>query len=222
LSSSFTSLKPLTGSRFYLFLDQFERVVVPYEQYSCGDQQFEAMLTRLMQMTPKWMTIVYIARLEGEILIPALKTIGVLDSWESLKTHDTFIDEVVDKLAKKAGISIEPETTNRLKDKFSKRKQGDPFTLAHVNAVCHLMCESGDLSLSALEDILERYQEILNRIINQNDVIDFIEDIPFDEAARVLFLRMLKVISREGFQNFAECLFDHFKELFPGLANSKE
>jgi len=222
LAPALASLKPRFGSRFYLILDQFERVVLPYEQDYCGQQEFEAMLGRLMRATPDWMTVFYVARNESGTLTSAMKALDVLDPWVNLKTHDSFVDEVIEQLTQKAGISFDPEIIRELKKESAGRKKNNPFTLAHVNAVCHLMCDSGDLSGSGLKDVLTRYGETLDRIINRYDVIGFVEDIPFDEAARALFPRMLKVISKEGYRNFAECLCDHFGELFPDLAISKE
>jgi len=215
------ALKALTPaeSRFYLILDQFERVVRPYEQKPKGREEFVAFLKGLMAQTPPAMTIVYVAT-ESVLLLSTVMALGVAQHYTTVKCDAATIGKVIHKLAEQAGIGLDPEIIQQFQDRC-----GDPkevFTLAHVSAVCHLLCDAGKLDTLTLKRILEDHQDTLNRMINQYDVIGFIEDIPFDAAARALLPRMLKVVSKEGRQNLAECLTSHFGELFPTLAYAKE
>jgi hypothetical protein len=220
LDVAFQSLAQSTGSRFYLVVDQFERVIRPFEQKPRGRQQFPDFLKSLMKLTPDSMTIIYVVRSEGDLFYSTLMKLKASDYCITMESDTAIIDEVIRRLADKAGISFEPGIIQQLQDLCDKSETKEPFTLAHVNAICHLLCDSGNLDLPALNNNLAKYRDTLNSIINL-DVIGFVEDIPFDEAARALFTRMLKVVSKQRFQSFAECMCNHFGELFPNVGLRK-
>jgi hypothetical protein len=221
LGAALQALAPPAGSRFYLVLDQFERVVRPYGKNLRGRREFSEFLARVMALTPDMMTIIYVNRNEGVLFLETLTDLGVQQDSVTVRCDTAIIGEVIRKLAERAGIGFDPEIIQQLQDLCDKSEEEKPFTLAHVNAVCHLLCDKGKLDPPALRGILAAHLDTLNRIINEYDVIGFVEDIPFDEAARALLPRMLKV-SKEGRQNLAECLKSHFGELFPTLAYAKE
>ena len=120
------------------------------------------------------------------------------------------------RLAADAGITASAEAIEGVQ-KLYDPDSSEPFTLAHVNAVCHLLADSGDFSLANLERIIAGHKETLHEVIKQYDVMGFFEDIPLDEKARALMPRMMKVISPEGRKNLAQCLEAHFGELFPAM-----
>jgi len=222
LSTALRALAPPAGSRFYLVLDQFERVVRPYEQKPRGGQEFVAFLKHVMELTPDLMTIIYVVRSESGLFLSTLIELGVSQHCAMLKCEGAIIGEIIRKLAQQASIGFDPEIIHQLQDRCDNSDPKEPFTLAHVNAICNLMCDSGSLDSPTLQRTLADNLDTLNRLINQYDIIGFVEDIPFNEAARALLPRMMKVISKEGRQNLAECLSGHFKELFPTLAYGKE
>jgi len=210
--------------RFYIVLDQFERVIRPYGQMPNGQEEFSAMLQRLISSIPETLTIIYVAT-ETEIFLPTLIELKLSQNCQMVKCEPAVVAKVINKLTAQAGITLEQAIVEKLQLCCGKSDPREPFTLAHVTAICHLLCDSGDLSIASLERILEDHGDTLNRIINQYDVMGFIEDIPFDAAARALLPRMLKVISKEARRSsggspalVVECLTSHFGELFPKVA----
>jgi len=222
IGAALQALAPAAGPRFYLVLDQFERVVRPYERRPRGREEFRAFLTRLRGITPAMMTIIFVVRNEGALFFPTLIDLKVAQDCTVVNCDGEIVGEVIRKIVDRANLGFDPGIIQLLQDRCGNSPANEPFTLAHVTAVCHLLCDSGRLDVASLQRILAEHENALNRIINQYDVIGFVEDIPFDERARVLLPRMMKVISEEGRQNLAECLNSHFVELFPLLRCAQE
>jgi len=225
LTAALQKLAPPNGPRFYLLLDQFERVVRPFEQKPGGREDFRRFLERLMVLTPTTMTIVYIAReSESNLFLSTLFSLRIPPKQcFPINCDASTIADVIGKLAALVDeeVGFDPAIVERLQKEHDEAKEG-PFTLAHVSAVCHLLCDEGKLDVPTLDRVLAENRESLNRMINEYDIIGFIEDIPFDAEARALLARMIKVVSKEGRQNLAECLTTHFAELFPALGHGKE
>ncbi len=224
LATALQALASTAGPRFYVVLDQFERVIRPYGQMPNGQEEFSALLQRLISSIPETLTMIYVAT-ETEIFLPTLIELKISQNCQMVRCESAVVANVINKLTAQAGITFEQAVIEQLQMGCGKSDPREPFTLAHVTAICHLLCDSGDLSIASLGRILEDHGDTLNRIINQYDVMGFIEDIPFDAAARALLPRMLKVISKEARRSFggspalvAECLTSHFGELFPKVA----
>jgi NAD-dependent SIR2 family protein deacetylase len=222
LGAALQALAPAAGPRFYLVLDQFERVVRPYDRRPRGREQFRAFLTRLRGITPAMMTVIFVVRNEGVLFLSTLIDLKVAQDCTTVDCDSEIVGEVIRKIVERAGLGFDPGIIQLLQDRCGNSSATEPFTLAHVTAVCHLLCDSGRLDVTSVQRILAEHENTLNRIINQYDVIGFVEDIPYDERARVLLPRIMKVISEEGRQNLAECLTSHFVELFPLLRSARE
>jgi len=210
------------GRRFYLVLDQFERVVRPYEKSAKGEAEFNALLAWLMDLTPPAVTVVYVIRSEGKRIYTALRKLGLLDRFVTLDYDGAFVEQAIKSIACREGIEFENSVVERLRNLYENSPEDERFTLAHVNAACHLLCDSGGRTLADLDAILSEHGEALNRLINRHDVMGFVEDVPDESGARSLLPRMMKLVFVEGRRDVAECLSRHFEELFPPAANEEE
>jgi len=207
------------GSRVVLILDQFERVVRRFDKRPKGRTEFLALMKGFVAAIPDGMTVVFVST-SDELFLSTLITLGLAQHCMTIQPLESqAIGTVIQNLAQSAGLPLDPDSTKQLLDRYDNSDLAEPFTLAHVNAVCHLLYDSGDMSPAGLKRTLDDHGETLNRIINQYDVIGFFEDIPLDEKARALLPRMMKVISKEGQKNMAECLASHFCDLFPTFSH---
>jgi hypothetical protein len=206
------------GSRTYLILDQFERVARPYDAKPAGVDELKAFLEKLISKTPETITIIYVARTDSatSLLTALMRLKFPYDQMFDIERHTIQIENLIPHLCAMQGVnaSLDSAIVERFFELETKGSTDNPFTLAHISAVCHLMCDGGKLDLPTLELVLAEHRDSLDRLINQDDVSGFIEDIPFNEEARALLARMIKV-SKEGRRNLAECLKKHFTELFP-------
>lgn len=217
LAVAFQALVEGVPGRVVIILDQFERVVRRFDKRVKGRQEFQALLKTFVAAIPDRMTVLFVSTTD-ELFLTTLISLNLAQHCMTIQPLESpAVDRIIQHLAAPSGLAFDTESVKQLLDRYDSSDLAEPFTLAHVNAVCHLLYDSGDMSPAGLKRTLEDHGETLNRIINQYDVIGFFEDIPLDEKARALLPRMMKVISKEGRKNMAECLASHFCDLFPTL-----
>jgi hypothetical protein len=222
LNTAMADLAAPPGGRSYLVLDQFERVVRPYEKSAKGQIEFNDLLARLVGVTPDTVTVVCIARHEGERMFPALLKLRLQDRVVMLDYDGAFVEQAIKAIAAQEHIEFEDAAVKKLRELYETTSEESRFTLAHVNAVCHLLCESGGRTLADLQPILDTHSGVLNRLINHFDVMGFMEDVPDQMAARSLLPRMMKLVFLEGRQDVAECLSCQLEELLSPASTEEE
>jgi len=222
IESVLDSLAKSTTKQIVLILDQFERVVNQHPSTQEADR-FVGNLRSLFQSQHDNLNVICVSSVSanegGRLLFSMMQ---VKNFWEGpLNVGDLAPDlvrEFIIGWTSKAEITFEPALIERLLADYAKSLESDrTFSLAHVQAVCNIICRKGDLSLAGYLDVLETERAVLDLTINHCDFINFIEDVPSQE--RALLRNIVRTISHtECNQRIVDYVRDYVAELLDGEA----
>jgi hypothetical protein len=201
------------GSRVVLVLDQFERLVRSFPESASGRQQLKAWIERLDRSTPAGVTVICVGPSTDSNYLIALNQLGIVS-----ELIDPFeprhVRRIISALSRKAGIVFEREAVDAIVRRYDA-SQGTrrPFTLTHVQALCHLLCTSSRIDVAAVERVERDELASLDLVLNEYDLFGLMEDVPFESQQSVL-RQVTKFISDPGRQKLADCLQHKFSEIF--------
>jgi hypothetical protein len=208
------ALSRASDRRVVLILDQFERVIGRFPETQAGRDQLKQCIRRLSQAAPKGTTVVCVGPSENASYLIALNQLGMMgeliDPFEG-----KHVRRIIRTLARKAGIRFDQDAVDRIVQKYTD-SQGSrkPFTLTHVQALCHLLCSSGHVDVAAVERVERDELNSLDLVLNEYDLFGIMEDVPF-ESQQVVLRQLTKFIPEPGRQRLASCLKERFAEIFP-------
>src|ERR1035441_3747305 len=103
--------------------------------------------------------------------------------------------DVIRRLAERAGFEVAPQIVAEIQEEYARGLESEQqFSLAHLQAICHVLCEQGAADVDLYRRLMRDDWATLELAINRYDIINFIEDVPnFEE--RCLFRDMIRLVS---------------------------
>ena len=132
---------------------------------------------------------------------------------------------IIQKLAARADIQFDTEVIDEIVSKYAPAKDAeheDPFTMAHVQALCHLLADMKNVDLASYDEIMEKQGRGLTAALNVKEFFSSLEDLP--DEGRNLLRKVVKFIEGDSKKHIARCVQEHRKDLLPvvaGLANRR-
>lgn len=211
--------------RTVLFLDQFERVTGRFPLNSrAGIKGLQAFIkAELLPEAYPNLTIVLVVTDEdsaGGMLYKEVheagRETGLVQCFPLDKQH---VAEIIATLAQQAGLEFDPKIIQELAQRYEPAHRAgsqDPFTLAHVQAVCHILAGMPKMDYHTFKRVFENNLQALNQAINANKIISFVENFPWPDSA---WLRnIIKVPLKESKDQIAKFIREHYEELLPGTS----
>lgn len=201
-----------TTKHVVMVLDQFERVVKPYAKSESGQKQLINCLNGLCECACPNLSFLCVATDDKDYLKALMKVKG--EFLEVAPLGRLRVGAIIRLLARRAGIEFEPGVIQAIMKRYDETAGEDqPFTLAHVQAVCNILAGSTHVDMASYERVMQDDGEALDIALNAFDIVSFVEDIP-DEKGRNLFRKVMKVIPVEGKKKLARYLNENFSDLF--------
>jgi hypothetical protein len=212
----FKQLAASTDKRVLLVLDQFERAIL-HAQEEDQRKKLRALLKAFQPVGIDRLTVVCVGfdfrTYQGQ-LIELCKEPGVgvilLPRVDSRRVEATLRLQ-----ARREGIQLDRRVMGELLRKYNESKDtAKPFTLAHIQAVCHLLCAGDKADWVAYEKLDDSGDlSSLDNAINQCDFVELIEDFP-PVQPRIVLLEIMKRVSSQGKGKVAEFLRDSCAHLY--------
>jgi hypothetical protein len=211
------------GRHVVLFLDQFERVTDRFQSRTPeGLKKLNGFLHQhVFPGSSEGMTIVLVLSDEGLLgaqLIQECLDQGISATPVLCMAFDrAAVADIIQSLAQQGEIEFEPRIIEHMLDRYERSRDAlapdKRFTLAHIQAVCHILSNTRQVNFDSYERAFDKTQEALNQAINVHDIISFVEDFAWTEAA--WFRNIIKVPLRESIDKIAEFIQAHYEELLP-------
>jgi hypothetical protein len=202
------------GRHVVLFLDHFDRIMSRPDLQ--GQRQLtEFLATTLFSACQDGLTLALVVLDEGPLLSTLYEQCGALDMPVASVVCPAFdreaVKSIIQTLAQRAGIEFDPYIADHLAGRYAAK--GSTFSLAHVQAVCHMLAGTARVSRQAYDQAFRDTEVALDSAINVHQIISFVEDFPWKDAA---WLRnMIKVPLKESRDKIAEFITNHYQELIP-------
>jgi hypothetical protein len=221
------SLRQLGASgqncRVVLFLDQFERVTARFSSATTsGRRELTAYLRdQLFPGCSPNLTVVPVVADEGPLgaqLIQECQRQRIPASVVDCPAFDRVaVRDIIQALAKNGEIDFRPGIVDHMLERYEHSQQASAvekrFTLAHIQAVCHILSSARQVEFDTYKEAFDKTEEALNQAINVCDIISFVEDFEWPDAA---WLRnIIKVPLQESKEQIAKFITAHYKELMP-------
>lgn len=206
--------------RIVLFLDQFERATSGFELTSKeGEAAFAKFLNGQLIGASDNVTPVLVVVDDPTLvrtLYPTLANKNMLHIVPCPAFERGDVANIIQALASQAGFEIPPTIIEDMLDKYEKGKNSvapDRCTLAHVQALCHIVAAARTTDFDRYRRELDNTLRALHHAISVCDFISYVEDLSWSEAA--WFRSMVKVPLKESKATIAEFITLHWKELVP-------
>ncbi len=187
LDTALSEVKANTSKRLLVFFDQFERVI-----HGCGarDADIETLVNVMRclaknsdhRLTPVFITLQEEAF--SGLLLENFKR--ELDKWdfERMRPLDgKTLYDVIQKLASKAGVELDPHTIERL----CKRYEENPkFTLTHVQTLCYYHVNGFDQDFGDYDSLPNPgLSAALDSVTEDSNLMDLIDELSQEERALI-------------------------------------
>jgi hypothetical protein len=214
------------GKRVVLFLDQFERFTDRFDVSTDSGGEELVALCKPVLAGPLAVTVVPIVRDEKPPLVPALMQLcaqaGVKVQVVPCKAFaGEQLAKVIQEIATAADIHLDQRIIDELLSNYTatKPRSDEKFTLAHVQAVCHILAATQTLDYDSYRRAFESNVNALHQAINVCDIIGFVEDLSWPND--VWLRNMIQVTLRESKERIAEFIKQHYDELVPQPGRSR-
>jgi SIR2-like domain len=127
------------------------------------------------------------------------------------------VADMVRTLAAKGGFEFDERILSEMVQKYeqSRKEKGDSrFTLAHIQAVCHILATQRRVEYDSYKLAFDKNLEALHQAINVHDIMCFVEDFSWPDT--VWLRNMIKVPLKENKERIAVFIKSHYRELLPG------
>jgi hypothetical protein len=205
-----------SDKRIVLVLDQFERVIL-HVQEEDKRKELRKLLTAFQPAGIDRLTVVCVGvdfrTYQGQLL-ELVREPG-LEVLQLTRVDARRVEATIRLQARRAQIQIDRRVIQELIRRYADGKDTDkPFTLAHIQAACHLLCRSQSQDWEAYRK-LEANNDLtsLDDAINQYDFVAFIEDFPTSQE-RLLLLEIMKRVSSQSKWKIAEFLKENCAHLY--------
>lgn len=199
--------------RAVLVLDQFERVLRRYPKAERENRR--RFLEELSAGCNDALTLVLVVVSEDAIPVfsemrePSKETLNL----ERLEPEE--IRQIIEELVAENGLSFESGIIEDIVGKYGEsgayQNPDRLFTLAHVQAVCHILGSKAHVDRATYDRIFQANETALNQAINAYDIIGFLEDFSWHEARQMR--NIIKVALRESKERVAKFIKEHYTEL---------
>jgi SIR2-like domain len=211
------------GQRVLLFLDQFERFTARFDPTtrSGSDQLIAACKPVLAGPLP--VTLVPIIRDEDQLLPTLLQACWEAGASVQVAQCRAFdrdeLAKVIQAIAAAGQIELDQRIIDEMLSSYTAKATSDErFTLAHVQAVCHIVAATQTLDYDSYRRAFENNVNALHQAINVCDIIGFVEDLAWPND--VWLRNMIQVTLRESKDRIAGFIKAHYDELVPQPARS--
>lgn len=229
LPASLKRLAELSADRrVVVFLDQFDRVTTRFEWRSrVGMKQLSDYLRdRVWKGSSENMTIVLIVSDEstlGGMLCQEASDNDLVNSLVMCVAFDRQeVVNIIQSIASNAGFEFDPQIIEDMARKYEQSRNSPMpdkrFTLAHIQAVCHLLAGKQKVDYASYEAFAQNLNA-LHQAINVVDIISFVEDLAWTDA--VWLRNIIKVPLKESKEKIAEFIRKHYEDLVPRSAGSR-
>jgi NAD-dependent SIR2 family protein deacetylase len=211
------------GRRVVLFLDQFDRVTGQYNlRESSKVKELAAFLRdQLFKGCNDNLTLVLVVTAESPGAIRVSQECanqGLPAFFMDCPAFDRgAVVAIIQALAEKGEIEFDPRIVADLADLYEQSKDASApetrFTLAHIQAVCHILAGTRRVEYDSYTRAFERTQAALHQAINVCEIISFVEDFAWQDAA---WLRnIIKVPLKQSLDQIAYFITKNYGDLVP-------
>jgi len=212
--------------RTVLLLDQFERVTRRFQLSSrAGAKNLLAFIKDelLRDEYPNLTLVLVVTETEdqpgGKLYRGAHEAGRDASLVECLPLAKEDVAEIITALAQQVGVEFDPqiieELTQRYETAHRAANRDRRFTLAHVQAVCHILAGTSRVDYGTFKRAFDKNLEALNQAINVCEIISFVEDFAWPDSA---WLRnMIKVPLKESREQIARFIKENHLELLPAM-----
>jgi hypothetical protein len=203
-----------------LFLDQFDRLTngIQFQNPKGAKKLAEFLENEVFNACAENLTIVLVvtdeSTLGGAINQAAVERDLSSRLVQCLAFDREQIITITNMLAKRAGIQFAPGIIEDMAKLYEESKSKDlqsRFTLAHVQAVCHLLARTPVIDLNTYQAF--ENMEVLHKAINVCNIISFVEDFSWPNS--VWLRNMIKVPMKESKDKIAQYIMENYDELVP-------
>lgn len=189
------------NKRAILVLDQFERIHC-YEDTKEGIEKLTLALRPLLEARNPNLTVFCLIADHAGFTNAILRLKNLWEGPVSVYELDrSQVRDAVHTAATGAGVAFEDAVYERIADCYQK----NGFTLAHVQALCAVLCERSKVDVESFEKTLDRERPVLNIVINSCDIVNLIEDVPPRDAA--LLRKIIRNVAHpECNERIVECV----------------
>lgn len=191
-------LAGITTQHVVVILDQFERVLTQQPRAGVGKECLKC-FRQLADVNCSNLTVVCVSRNESDLstaLLPIVAQMAAqIDFLFLADMEPAQVRDVIRGLAARAGFEMAPQIVDEIRDEYARGLESEqPFSLAHVQAICHMLCEKGTTDLELYRRLIREERPALELGINRCDIINFIEDVPNCEE-RSLLRDLIRLVS---------------------------
>ena len=211
--SMLQKLAGTTQRHVVVILDQFERVLTQVPRSGVGREGLRCLRQLAAASCPN-LTVVCVSTDLGDLALALLQNAAqiapLIDFMTLAEMEPAQVSDVIRGLAERGGITLAPEIVEKIKDEYVRGLESEQrFTLALVQAICHVLCEQGPGDVDLYRRLLRDGRAALELAINTYDIINFIEDVPNVEE-RGLLRDIIRLVSHpECNQKIVTYVRDH-------------
>jgi SIR2-like domain len=219
------TLAATTNQHVVLILDQFERVLMRQPKVGAGREGLRC-LRQLAETSWPNLTVVCVSTHEEGLALALLHNATQITSQIEFMTVSEMepaqVSEMIQGLASRAGLELAPRIVEEIQDEYARGLESDQrFSLAHVQTICHMLCEQGPGDQELYRRLIRDERPTLELAINRCDIINFIEDVPNVEE-RSLLRDLIRLISHpECNQKIVTYVRDHVSEKWPAAVSAR-
>lgn len=214
------------GRHVVLFLDHFDRLASRFPSPTRSGQKdlINFLAAKVFPLCREGVTMVLVVHDEGPLVPLLCEQCSIRDIPVAPMVCPAFdgpaVVGIIQTLAAKEGIEFDPRIVEDLAQRYEQSRDAPAvekrFSLAHVQAVCHILAGARRVDYGSYELAFKSSQEALNQAINVCEIISFVEDFSWSDAS---WLRnMIKVPLKESRERIAEFIKSHYEELVPRQA----
>jgi len=224
IASALRELVAATEGRVVVILDQFDRILSQHDMVSQpGRARLKAFLQeQFFSARDPRLTVVFVViddeHSGGGQLFAMCQKHARSYLLQCLPFTRNNVMEIIRGLAARASVEFDPFIVSDLARRFEETRllaSDKRFTLAHVQAVCHLLVSSPGSDINTYREF-ERNIEALNQAINVCDMISFVEDFAWSDAEQLR--NLIKVPLLKSKDQIAQFVKVHYEELLARAA----
>jgi hypothetical protein len=203
--ASLGQLADTARQKVVVILDQFERVLGE----RCAAKGSE-LVGKLLEKPHENLTVVCVSTDERNALLAVVGLAGRVDHFMLPELTARQVSEILRQMANRVGLQFGYEI-QAVEEEYARGLATEQhwFSLAHVQAICHMLCESGPNDIESSRRIIRDNRGALELAITRSDIINFIEDVPNVEE-RSLLRDIIRLVSHpECNQKIVNFVRDH-------------
>ena len=192
-TAALQKLAASTTQHVVVVLDQFERVL-PYQPRTSGGEGLKCVRDLVDSACPN-LTVICVSTDEKEIAFGLWPLANSIDHLMLRELEPGQVGNLIRALATDSGYAFASEIVQEIQAEYARGLGSDRhFSLAHVHAICHVLCERGATDPDYYRELLQNERATLELAINRCDIINFIEDVPREEE-RSLLRDIIRLVS---------------------------